>query len=118
MSAELQPWGGLGRFRVSARFDNDGWTQAKVHPAHFGNEAVAMYFFDQDNPELLVKILDGCAINGSYWLYVSAATDLDSTVRVVRQWPSLGVDLDVEYEIPGGTFGLVRIEEEHMVCRD
>ena len=118
VSAELQPWGGLGRFRVSARFDNDGWTQAKVHPAHFGNEAVAMYFFDQDNPELLVKILDGCAINGSYWLYVSAATDLDSTVRVVRQWPSLGVDLDVEYEIPGGTFGLVRIEEEHMVCRD
>ncbi|MEM7585653.1 MAG: penicillin acylase family protein [Acidobacteriota bacterium] len=33
-------------------------------------------FFDPDNWEMLVKVLDGCAINGHYWVFVSAATDV------------------------------------------
>ncbi len=34
------------------------------------------YFFGRENWEMLVKVLDGCAINGHYWVYVSAATDV------------------------------------------
>ncbi len=34
------------------------------------------YFFDPDNWEMLVKVLDGCGVNGHYWVFASAATDL------------------------------------------
>ena len=39
-------------------------------------------FFDATNPELLVKVLDGCAINGHHWVLVSAATNVGYTLQV------------------------------------
>ncbi len=35
-----------------------------------------LYFFDRDNAEVLVKVLDGCAVNGYRWVYVAPVTDL------------------------------------------
>ena len=34
------------------------------------------YFFAQDNIEMLVKVLDGCPINGNYWVFFAATTDV------------------------------------------
>ncbi len=34
------------------------------------------YFFSPENWEMLVKVLDGCAFNGHYWVFSSGATDL------------------------------------------
>ena len=35
-----------------------------------------LYFFDRDNAEILVKVLDGCAINGYRWVFVAPVTTL------------------------------------------
>lgn len=35
-----------------------------------------LYFFDRDNAEVLVKVLNGCAVNGHRWVYVAPVTDL------------------------------------------
>ena len=40
------------------------------------------YFFDRENWEVLVKVLDGCAINGHYWVFAASATDLRLTLWV------------------------------------
>jgi|CXWL01.1.fsa_nt_gi hypothetical protein len=40
------------------------------------------WFFQPENPEVQVKILDGHAINGHYWLFVSSLTNLPHTVRI------------------------------------
>ena len=34
------------------------------------------YFFNYDNWEVLLKVLDGCAYNGHHWVYAASATDL------------------------------------------
>ncbi len=34
------------------------------------------WFFDRSNPELLVKVLNGCPINKHMWVFVASATDL------------------------------------------
>lgn len=39
-------------------------------------------FFDTSNPELLVKVLDGCDINGHHWVLLAAATNVGYTVQV------------------------------------
>jgi plastocyanin len=34
------------------------------------------------DPQLLVNVLDGCNVNGHYWLYLATAADLELTVKV------------------------------------
>ena len=34
------------------------------------------WFFGADNPEVLAKVLDGCAINGKHWFFSSAGTNV------------------------------------------
>jgi len=39
-------------------------------------------FSSNSNPELIVKVLNGCAINHFYWVFISAATDQGFTVVI------------------------------------
>ena len=34
------------------------------------------WFFDSENWEILVKVLDGCQFNGHYWVFAAGATDV------------------------------------------
>jgi hypothetical protein len=45
-------------------------------------DAALFYFFSPDNWEAMVKVLDGCALNGHYWVYAAASTDVGYTLRV------------------------------------
>lgn len=75
-----------GTFTVKLRYlAGDGaWHYARVVPdLELGESAGLFYFFDVDNVEVLVKVLDGCRINGSRWVYGSAATDLTYEVEVL-----------------------------------
>lgn len=40
------------------------------------------WFFSPDNPEVLVKVLNGCAINNHFWVYISAGTNVGFDVTV------------------------------------
>ncbi len=40
------------------------------------------WFFDPTNPELLVKILNGCGLNNRFWVFWSAGTDVGLTLTV------------------------------------
>lgn len=40
------------------------------------------WFFDITNPELLIKVLKGCALNGKYWVFWSAGTTVALELRV------------------------------------
>ena len=73
-----------GRFLVAASYRNaDGeHVTARIKDALVGDASTLFYFFEHDNPELLVKVLDGCDVNGHYWVFGSAATDLDYAVAV------------------------------------
>ena len=71
------------RFRVQAnwRTAQGGGGPARVIP--FGpTDSGLFYFFEDDNAEVLVKVLDGCAVNGHYWVFVAAATDVEYTLTV------------------------------------
>jgi hypothetical protein len=72
-----------GRFQARLRWrDNQGQLRdAKV--VTFGSDDSGMfYFLDRDNWEMLVKVLDGCAINGHYWLFSAAVTNVEYTLTV------------------------------------
>ena len=49
-------------------------------------ETGLFFFFTPANLEALVKVLDGCEVNGHHWVSAASATDmgLDLVVRDVR----------------------------------
>ncbi len=40
------------------------------------------YFFNEDNLELLVKVLDGCAITQHFWVFAAGTTDVEYNLTV------------------------------------
>ena len=47
-----------------------------------GDESSLFSFFGDGNWELLVKVLDGCAVNESFWVFGAAATDIGYRIAV------------------------------------
>jgi virginiamycin B lyase len=41
------------------------------------------WFFSADNPEMLVKLLDGCTLNQEFWVFAAATTNAGFTLTVV-----------------------------------
>ncbi|MBV8199418.1 MAG: hypothetical protein JOZ15_02230, partial [Acidobacteria bacterium] len=41
------------------------------------------WFFGSDNPEMLIKVLNACALNQQFWVFYSATTNVGFTVEVV-----------------------------------
>jgi len=40
------------------------------------------YFFNPDNWEILIKVLDGCPINNHFWVFAAATTNVEFTITV------------------------------------
>jgi hypothetical protein len=69
------------RFRLDATF-GAGPQSAPAHPVPLTSDTGALWFFDQANPELVVKILDGTAVNGHQWLFYGSLTDVEFDLTV------------------------------------
>jgi hypothetical protein len=41
-----------------------------------------LWFFDPGNWEMLVKVLDGCALNQRIWVFSAATTNVEYTLTV------------------------------------
>ncbi len=41
-----------------------------------------LWFFDSQNWELMLKVLDGCAVNGSYWFFGTSISNLEFAITV------------------------------------
>ena len=70
-----------GRFAVRVELDPPHPPLARLASPPSADSAL-FYFFSPDNWELMVKLLDGCAINGHFWVFGAASTDVGYTVRV------------------------------------
>ena len=46
------------------------------------DQAGLFWFFDAANWEVLVKVLDGCDVNQAFWVFASATTNVEFTLRV------------------------------------
>ncbi|MCY3965790.1 MAG: VCBS repeat-containing protein [Acidobacteria bacterium] len=71
------------RFEVAVDWSTAGGAEGPANTVPGGtNNSGLFYFFDPNNWEMLIKVLDGCAINGHHWVYSAAATDLGLDITV------------------------------------
>ncbi len=72
-----------GRFEVEVVWRDFAGGTGPGRPVPISVEDSGLfYFFDPDNWEILVKVLDGCAINDRYWVFAAATTDVEYTLTV------------------------------------
>ena len=71
------------RYAVEIDWQTRDGNSGAASLAHAGtNDSGVFWFFSRDNWELLIKVLDGCSVNGHMWVYGAATTDVGYSIRV------------------------------------
>jgi len=71
-----------GRFAVSASYRTPAGGAGKGLAAGMTADSGYFYFFDPDNAEVVVKVLDACAVYDRYWVFASGLTSLEVEIEV------------------------------------
>lgn len=79
--------GDANQFMVEARWEH-GTESGTAVPLPWTTRTGAFYFFRPSNVELTVKVLDGCALTGHAWIFLSGLTNLGVTVTVRNETES------------------------------
>jgi hypothetical protein len=79
-----------GRFEVKVTWRNRRNGQTGVGAAVPGTDQTGFFwFFDASNVDLVVKALDGVGLNGKYWFFYGALSDVEYTIYVTDTMTSL-----------------------------
>ncbi len=71
------------RFTVEVVWrDGRGGTGLGRPAPAWSHDSGVLWFFDEENWEMLVKVLDGCGINDRFWVFAAASTDVEYGLRV------------------------------------
>ena len=66
-----------GGFKVAMCYETPGGEIGEGEAGIWASgESGLLWFFNRDNAEVLIKVLDGCHLNGHRWVYVAPVTDL------------------------------------------
>ena len=71
-----------GRFHVTVRWRDYTGTRGAGQAVTETDDSGLFWFFNADNLEMLVKVLDGCWLTGHYWVFAAATTDVEYELTV------------------------------------
>ncbi len=71
---------GGGRFQIQAMWKTADGTSGSGHPVALTSDSGYFWFFDPSNVELAVKALNGCGVNGHYWVFAGGLTNVEVTL--------------------------------------
>ena len=69
------------RFKVEAEWSTGG-AEGPAFAVADTADSGRFWFFDEDNTELVVKVLNGCGVNDRYWFFASGLTDVEVLITV------------------------------------
>ena len=105
----------VGAFQVEVEWDDGKGSTGRGFAERLTADAGDFWFFEPTNIELVVKVLDGCAINDRYWVYAAGLTDVgvSMTVRDLR------TGVEKSWTNPPGTrFRPITDAEAFATCDD
>ncbi|HET9211747.1 MAG TPA: hypothetical protein VFR03_15170 [Thermoanaerobaculia bacterium] len=71
------------RFRVEVSFvDPRSGSSGQGRAVQLTNDTGIFWFFSPSNLELMLKVLDGSGVNGHFWVFYGALSDVDYTITV------------------------------------
>ena len=70
------------RFKVTVTFRTSGGQPHSAQAVQLTPDTGYFWFFDQNNVEVTVKVLNGCGVNQHYWVFLSGMTNVEVTMQV------------------------------------
>jgi predicted outer membrane repeat protein len=70
------------RFHIQVQWDLPTGESGDGHPIALSDDTGTFWFFDPANVELVVKIVDGRALNGCFWVFYGALSNVGYTLMV------------------------------------
>ena len=105
----------VGAFQVEVEWDDGKGRMGRGFAERLTADAGDFWFFHPSNIELVVKVLDGCAINDHYWVYAAGLTDVGVTTTV----RDLRTGVEKSWTNPPGTrFRPITDPEAFATCDD
>jgi len=71
-----------GRFGVEASYTTTQGGPDEASAVHLTADTGYLSFFDPDNVEVMLKVLDGCGVNQHYWVFAAGLTDVEVEMTV------------------------------------
>jgi photosystem II stability/assembly factor-like uncharacterized protein len=71
-----------GRFRVETEWRGPDGAASAAQAVALSDGAGAFVFFAPENPEVVVKLIDGRALNGKFWLFTGGLSSLEYRITV------------------------------------
>ena len=71
-----------GRFELTVLWTDTDGTVRPARAVQMTDETGYFWFFRDGNVEVLTKVIDGCAVNGAFWTFLTGMTDRGLSVRV------------------------------------
>lgn len=89
-----------GRYEVTVEFTVNGETMPAKVARPRTDDSGLFYFFEPNNWEMLLKVLDGCGVNQHHWVFAATASDVG--LRLIVRDTTLPDDLvnRKEYDFP------------------
>jgi 6-phosphogluconolactonase len=70
------------RFRVEATFNAGASGSGPAQAVKLTPDTGYLWFFSSSNVEAIVKVLNGCGLNGKYWVFAGGLTNVQVTLTV------------------------------------
>lgn len=71
-----------GRFAVKATFQAPGGPSTAAHVEKLTDQTGYFWFFNAENVEAVVKVLDGCGVNNHFWVFAGGLTNVRTVITV------------------------------------
>jgi hypothetical protein len=92
---------GNGRFKVQGNYTTTNAGSGMAHAVKLTDDTGYFWFFQQNNVEAVVKVLNGCGLNNHFWVFAGGLTDQGVTFTVTDTTKSPTVSRT--YTNPRGT---------------
>jgi hypothetical protein len=71
-----------GRFKIAAAFDASATSSGQAQAVPLTTDTGYLWFFASSNVEVIIKVLDACALGGHYWVFAGGLTNVDVVITV------------------------------------
>ncbi len=75
-----------GRFEITMGWHTAGGASGTARRIGSTEDSGLLWFFEPNNWEAMVKVLDGCGINEHFWVFAATSTDVGYTLTVEDLW--------------------------------
>lgn len=73
---------GSDRFRLTAEWQDFNLIRGQAKPVTLTRDTGYFWFFNERNVELVVKVINGCSLNQSFWVFAGGLTSVEVELTV------------------------------------